>query len=272
MFKYIGIRGHRGAGKNTISYLLGCSIEYYIINNSWEGFDLYWDKLINEDIYKDNFINEASLNNVYFESFADTLISMVHTMLNIPTEWMYDDYLKDNVWINMKDFSYVKRDNKLDPAPSPIVTHKEMFTLRYNEIDTEDRPRTFRNDVYMSLRDIIYYFGYMMKSFFGFNTWVKSLDVNKKLIESFYASNKTIYKIFIDVKYPSEVTYIKNNGGIIIKTYRPDNVKEDSDISCELDFDTRVDYEVNINNLSSVKEVIINIVESIINETKNGAY
>lgn len=267
MFYYIGIRGHRGAGKNTISYLLGHTIDYYTNHQSWNNFTNYWNDIL-PNIWKDDFCGVDDLQNVYFESYADTLKAMIHSLINIPMNWMYDDYLKDNVWINMKDFSYVKRNNKLDPAPNNIITNTELFNLRYNEIDTEVRPKTFREDLYISLRDFINYFGFTMQSFFGLNVWVKSLDRNKLDVEKFYAgSNKTIYKIFIDVKYPSEVSYIKNNNGIIVKVVRPDNIKEDTDVSNELDFDSRVDYEVN-NDLETLKDTLCKIAEEIVNKNE----
>ena len=122
----------------------------------------------------------------------------------------------------------------------------------------------FGDDVYMSLRDIICYFGYVMQSFFGFNTWVKSLDVNRKSIEAFYESSSVIYKIFVDVKYPSEVSYIRKNSGKVIKVNRLNHIKEDSDISSELDFDDRIDYELSIENLKDIKEDIKVLTESIL--------
>lgn len=260
MFKYIGIRGHRGSGKKTISYLIGNAIESIIENTDW---DERWEELMEEIIMDENFIYRHNLKNVYFDSFADTLFVMIHSLLNIPMEYMTDDYLKDNVYINMKDFSYIQCD-KLSPKPTPIVKSMDLFNQRYNEIDTELRPKTFRDDTYLSLRDFIHYFGYTMQSFFGLNTWVKSLDRNKGMIEKFYAENKTIYKIFIDVKYPSESTYIKNNNGIIIKCIRPNNIKEDTIVSTELDFDSRVDYEIDIENINDLKDTIYNIAKELI--------
>lgn len=259
MFKYIGIRGHRGAGKKTISYLLGNAIESIIENIDWNE---RWDELMDEIMYED-FIYNHNLKNVQFESFADTLFVMIHSLLNIPMEFMTDDYLKDNVFINMRDFSFVKCD-KLDSKPTPIINSIDLFNQRYNEIDTEYRPKTFRDDIYMSLRDFIHYFGYTMQSFFGLNTWVKSLDRNKSMLEKFYAEHTTIYKIFIDVKYPSEATYIKNNEGVIVKCLRPDNIKEDTVVSTELDFDNRVDYELDIRNINELKDVIYNIAKELI--------
>ena len=46
MFKYIGIRGHRGAGKNTISYLLAVALDYYTRNNSWDGFEQVYNDAV----------------------------------------------------------------------------------------------------------------------------------------------------------------------------------------------------------------------------------
>lgn len=259
MFKYIGIRGHRGAGKKTISYLLGNAIETILKKTDW---DAKWPHLI-EDVESDNFEKNLNLNHVHFDSFADTLFVMIHTLLNIPMDWMTDDFMKDHVYINMKDFSYINCD-KLDKTPSPLYTCKELFHERYNEIDTETRPRTFRTDTFLTLREFIYYFGFTMQSFFGLNTWVKSLDRNTGLLEKFYAGDRTIYKIFIDVKYPSEATYIKNNGGIIIKCMRPDNIKEDTPVSTELDYDSRVDYEISYENIRDLKDTIYNIANELI--------
>ena len=50
-----------------------------------------------------------------------------------------------------------------------------------------------------------------MQRSFGSNVWIKSLKVNKLDSERFYTINgKTMYKIFTDCKFPSEISYIIN--------------------------------------------------------------
>ena len=52
--QYIGIRGHRGAGKNSISYLLGRTIDYFIknkvIKSDYDSLYKSWvDDIMNDD-------------------------------------------------------------------------------------------------------------------------------------------------------------------------------------------------------------------------------
>ena len=106
IMKYVGIRGHRGAGKTTISYLLGNTINYLVKHPEEElSDDLY--RIWCDDIIKDEkIIHECGLDYVYFESFSDILKLWVKLLLGCPTDYMYDDYYKDHMIINLKDFSY----------------------------------------------------------------------------------------------------------------------------------------------------------------------
>ena len=110
MFKYIGIRGHRGAGKNTISYLLGFAIEYFISKgNSWEGFETAYEaqvkRIINEPSFiEDVMFSESDFANVYFESFADNPKIMVAQLFGLPCDYAYNDWTKDAVIVNLSNF------------------------------------------------------------------------------------------------------------------------------------------------------------------------
>ena len=72
---------------------------------------------------------------------------------------------------------------------------------------------------------------------------------NESMEEKFYANDKTVYKIFTDCKFSSEISYIQNKNGKIIKVTRLDNKKEDTEISKELDNDTRIDYTFDFDHL-----------------------
>jgi hypothetical protein len=252
MFKYIGIRGHRGAGKNTISYLLGFAIEYFISKgNSWEGFETAYEsqvkRIINEPSFiEDVMFSESDFANVYFESFADNPKIMVAQLFGLPCDYAYNDWTKDAVIVNLSNFSYKLAKDKLELHAS-IEKLKPYKAEQLYDIVKKDSNFLNTNDVYITLRELISYFSkYVMQNAFGRSVWVKSLEVTSWETERFFSSEKTIYKILTDCKFPTEITYIKNNKGIIIKVNRFNNIKDNTNISEELENDTRFDYELNL--------------------------
>ena len=98
-----------------------------------------------------------------------------------------------------------------------------------------------------------------MQQFFGRNVWVKSLENSKWENERFYALNKTIYKIFVDCKFPTEISYICNNEGKVVKVTRENNIKQDTDFSDQLDNDNRYDFEIKLDGDLLNPETIENI-------------
>lgn len=247
MFKYIGIRGHRGAGKNTISFLLGTAIDFYTRNNSWDGFDEVYADMVDIAMNDDSFIEDADFVNVFFESFADTPKIMLSQLFGIPSEYFYNDWCKDSVIVNMKDFTFMQAKDKLELQMISNNTHlyDADELVRIANFKTVDN---IADDVYTTLRELISYFSKnIMQKYFGSSVWVKSLNVNKWEQERFYTGRgKTIYKIFTDCKFPTEISYVKNNNGIIIKVTRENNIKADTQISKELDLDNRFDYEIKL--------------------------
>ena len=252
MFKYIGIRGHRGAGKNTISYLLGFAIEYFISKgNSWENFETSYEaqvkRILNEPSFiEDVMFSESDLKNVFFESFADNPKIMVTQLIGLPCDYAYNDWTKDAVIVNLSNFSYKLAKDKLD-LHANIEKFKPYKAEQLYDIVRNDSNFLNTNDVYITLRELISYFSkYVMQNAFGRSVWVKSLEVTSWETERFFSSEKTIYKILTDCKFPTEITYIKNNKGIIIKVNRFNNIKDNTNISEELENDTRFDYELNL--------------------------
>ena len=70
------------------------------------------------------------------------------------------------------------------------------------------------------------------------------------------------YKIFVDLKAPTEVTYVKENDGFIIKINRPNNIKKKG--FDKLVDDNRFDYELNINgSLYDLKDDIMKLSKII---------
>lgn len=246
MFKYIGIRGHRGAGKNTISYLLAVALDHYTRNNSWDDFEQVYNEAVERVLEDENFLDESEFKNIFFESFADTAKVVLNQITGIPTDWMYDDWHKEAVIFDLKDFSFESAKDKL--MLTSLKEKRRLYTAdelaeKVKEIDVFKK----EEHIYLTLRELIAYFSkYVMQAFFGRDVWIKSLENNKWETERFYASNKTVYKIFIDCKFPSEISYIYKNKGCIIKINRDNNMKSCTNISSELKDDDRFDYEINL--------------------------
>lgn len=260
--KYIGIRGHRGAGKNSISRLLGLALQYYKDNNCFdEEFDKRYDELCSNLVKDKEYYNEVWFNNVYFDNFGDNLKIIISQMFNVNTNLLFTDDFKDNKYINLKDFKIYDIQN-LDK--SKIVNYKKLFEKRLNEMDVETTPKVFKDDIYLSFRDFVMYMGWMFQNFLGKNIWVKLIKLTDSQIDEFF--NNIQYKIYCDVKSPSEISYIKEKNGVIIKLYRPDHIKSDTDVSQQIDYDHRVDFTLNINgSLEDIKENIKELVIDIYN-------
>ena len=257
-FKYIGIRGHRGAGKQTVAYLLGVAIDYYSSHKSFEGFDDVYKDAVDRVHQDENFLPESNLKRVQFVGFADTPKLMLAQLIGVPTEWMWDDWKKDSVFVNMQDFSLHQCKDKL-----------EMYHMKNRSFTAPalaDRMKEhddFNHKTWISLRELIIYFGkYTMQSMFGKNIWIKAEKASQEDLNKFYAGNKTVYRIFTDCKFKSEISYIYDNLGYVINVSRPECVKDNSEISNELEDDNRYDYHIKLesDNLMAIQKQIQEIV------------
>lgn len=245
MYKYIGIRGHRGAGKNTVSYLIGVAIDYLLNHSrSFEGFDSVYHSACERVKQSEDFLDEADFNRVYFGAFSETPKVALSILTGIPFEWMNNDWKKDSVFVNMQDFTIheckTKRDIDIFKESTKVFSAERLATL------TETGVASFDTELWLSLRDLIIYFGKFTVQFrFGRAAWVNALRVNDEQTERFYADDKrTVYKIFTDVKFPTEISYLKDRKGVIVKVSRPNNEKEASSLSEALNNDNRFDYDI----------------------------
>lgn len=254
---YIGVRGHRGAGKSSIAFLLGQTIEFISCGHGQglesEWFDKYYKAWCEKLMDNPNYINEYGDNRwVYYESFSDNIKTFVRMLLGCPDEYLYEDYYKDNIVVNLRDLSCK---NITEIGKVKLWNASEL----YDSIDHGSAPQTFQINIYMTLREFIMYFGLeVMQRYFGRNIWVKSLKVTSDEWDR-YLNDGNSYKIFMDLKTPSEVTYIKQNDGVVVNVERPSNKKGQSGLE-RLGKDDRIDYKVVVDgDLYSTKETIINI-------------
>ena len=258
--KYIGIKGHKGSGKKSIAWLLGNTMNLILkghhVSDDDSFFDIYYDHwcqqiISNEDIIYDEFDSY----NISFESFSDSIKIMVRLLTGCPDEYLYDDLYKDNMVINLKDFSY---DHK-DLIPNITLTTADEM---YNLIDKEGEPKVMSKNIYMTFREFIMYFGYnVMQRFFGKNVWVKTLN-HELGCDDLYGDE--YFKIFIDVKTPAEMAYIEDKKGILINVINKKRKKSSKSFD-KLDKDNKCDYTIEVNgDLRSTKEDIVKIAFNIL--------
>ena len=250
MYRYIGIRGHRGSGKSSISYLLALLIQSIQTGKGTypESIDDEYKKLV-EEICAGDVTNNVGFKDIHLETFSDTPISLIYMIFGIPVEDCYDDWKKDNMFINLRTYEYTA------VRPEKVWDAKEYFELRNDEMNNEESPHKITNDIWFTLRELISYYGsYVMKYFFGTNVWIKSMVVNENGMENFFTQGEDItWKIYTDVKFTSEVDFIKQRNGIIVNLIRPDKAKKNNNTSTNLKYDTRIDYELKYDEIQTAE-------------------
>ena len=110
MTKYVGIRGHRGSGKISIAYLIANTIEYLMdFKNVGDDFDNLYKSWCNELIKDEqNAVYNIDTPHVYLESFGDLPKMLTEMLTNIPHEYIYSDYYKDHIFIDIRTMKYME--------------------------------------------------------------------------------------------------------------------------------------------------------------------
>lgn len=259
---YIGIRGHRGAGKSSIAWLLANAIDFIQQGHGGfldkEMFSIMYRKWCDQIMENSSIVNEVSFTFTYLDSFSDSIKTFIQLLLGCPSEYLYEDVYKDTIIVNFRDFS-CKNIDEFDEVT--LISAAEL----YDSMDKDQDPQPMTKNLYMTLREFILYFGLeVMQRYFGRNVWVKSLRSNSNILDNFYGSEKA-YKIFMDLKTPAEATYIKQHNGYIVNVIRPGNKKGNSGLE-RLGRDDRIDYTVEVKgDLYSTMDQIKNIAISITN-------
>lgn len=246
---YIGVRGHRGAGKPTVSFLLAGTIEWYIEKRNFdEEFEEFYQSLI-DDIKNnpDDFIVSRQFDYVYLESFSDTQRVMCSMLLGIDIDSFYSEYSKDHLKVCLSDLSV---SDVCDDDEGQLVTAEDLLVREPAENDC------------MSLREFCSYYSLGLQKLMGEGIWIHSLEKS----ETNNREYGTPFKIFYDVKLPSEVSYIIERDGYIVKVLRPKHKKGSTSLSSKLDNDNRVDFEVLIDgeDMLSCKEDLKEIAQVIV--------
>lgn len=254
---YIGICGHRGAGKNTMAYLIANTIEYIISDGDKEEYPNRFNQWCNEIMQDESLIYSLSLKSSYIESFSTDIKSYINLLTGIPVEHMYSDLCKENIAINLKDLSEIDV-NDIENKEL-LISREKLFELRNTKDITQ-----ISSDLYITLGDFILYFGYdIIQRFFGANFWIKSLKKNDDRWGSVWV-NDNICKIYPDVKTECERDYIKDHDGVIIKVVRPTHKKTASPLSKDINFKEDITIESKEGRLFDLKDDIYDISTGIL--------
>ena len=263
MQKLIGIRGHRGAGKESVSFLLASALNFIDYTEELEisneeayikAFDDMYrnavDKLV-EDKYKA--FNDTEFWKIYLDAFGDAPKAMVQQLLGCDFKYIQDEYWKDHAVVDLKTFNI----EEVNDLPKDLIKPDDLK----NYIPSCFDDSRWTAPVKMSLRDFIIYFGInVMQKYFGKDVWVKSTAMNDKMNEEYFEGG---IRIYTDIKAPTELTYLIDKQAVIINVERSGHKKEGGlDL---LKDDKRWDYNIKIkgDDLMSIKDDIKNIAEKI---------
>lgn len=270
MKKYIGIRGHRGSGKISIAYLIANTLEYlFDFNDIGEDFNsLYtsWCNLLMEN--EQEAVNNIDTPHVYLESFGDLPKMLTEMLTSIPHEYIYSDYYKDYTFISVRTMETKVFHDKEQLDEFLNSQHIWSSDELINYVDKRGFDES-GYEYWMSLREFILYYAKTTSKYLGKDIWVKLMKMNElrddemqQKYNIFGSGDK--YKLFVDLKASSEITYVKDRDGFIIKINRPNNVKSKG--FDNLQNDDRFDYELNIEGgLYDLKNKIIEIAKIIKN-------
>jgi len=261
MQKLVGIRGHRGAGKESVAFLLAQALEFIEMSerlevNNEEDYKKHFNIMYNKSVKalvddKDKAFAEANFNFVYLDAFGDAPKAMVQQLLGCDFKYLQEEYWKDHAVVDLRTFNI----EEVDELPEDLIDPNYLKTQTY-WID-----RGFANGIKMSLRDFILYFGInVMQKYFGQDVWVKSTAQNDRRNEEYFEDG---IRIYTDIKAPTELTYLIDKQAVIINVERR-GFKKRGGLDLLKD-DTRWDFNLQIkgNDLMSIKDDILKIAEHI---------
>lgn len=264
MQKLIGIRGHRGAGKESVAFLLAYTLnfidenDYNPSNDYKKSFNIMYNDAVKRLVDdKDKAFQEAEFRNIYLDAFGDAPKAMVQQLLGCDFKYIWDEYWKDHAVVDLKTFDI----EEVDVLPDGLIDDRHLKDYVPGCFNGWEEP------IKMSLRDFILYFGQtVMQKYFGQNVWVKSTAQNDKRNEVYLEDG---IRIYTDIKAPTELSYLIDKHAVIVNVERR-GFKKRGGLDLLKD-DNRWDYNVQIkgNDLMSIKDDILKIAEHIYGKESN---
>lgn len=265
MQKLVGIRGHRGAGKESVAFLLASTLEFIDYTerfeiSKWEVENKQFNIMYNDAVKKlvddkDEAFSNANFKYVYLDAFGDAPKAMVQQLLGCDFKYLSEEYWKDHAVVDLRTFDI----EEVDELPNDLLDPQTLRGWVPAVFDNDKCKEVM--DLKMSMRDFILYFGQsVMQKYFGQDVWVKSTAQNDKRNEEYFEDG---IRIYTDIKAPTELTYLIDKQAAIINVERR-GYKKKGGLDLLKD-DTRWDFNIQIkgNDLMSIKDDILKIAEYI---------
>ncbi len=270
--EYIGISGHKGAGRSTFTFLLAKTLERMItdicrVKYTFEELedkkDIYIYNYMANDIqiiYDNNdFMTYASSSDVYITEFADVMRFCLSMLLGVDFSYLKDESIRDKLYINIKTLS--------------IREHIQHEPLNINDIkDINFEKRYFKkndDECWVRLRDFYIYFGEnMFKRHLGKDIWCRL--ANREEEGELRRMDAYLFRIYKDVKTIDEQKYIKDRGGVIINLTRKTNPgKGYRDVDDDLN-DININIDEGIENMCNIVfDTSLKLMKKLCNKLTN---
>lgn len=262
MQKLVGIRGHRGAGKESVAYLLACTLDFmnkkttqsYTEDEFKKEFNIMYNDSVKKLVdNKDEALRTTNFTYIYLDAFGDAPKAMVQQLLGCDFKYLQEEKWKDHAVVDLRTFKL----EEVDELPEGLMDPSLMMSYCPSFLNDE----RCEDECKMSLRDFILYFGInVMQKYFGQDVWVKSTAQNDKRNEEYFEDG---IRIYTDIKAPTELTYLIDKQAVIINVERR-GYKKKGGLDLLKD-DTRWNFNIQIkgNDLMSIKDDILKIAEHI---------
>lgn len=245
---YIGLNGYAGSGKDTLAKALRIMLEYDFPD--YESFIKYYNNNVGYDTKNDfkyaTYDRNGVLNNtngkVMCIAFADQLKHICASLFGVSTDRFY--YNKANAYICMNhNFEYTEQ----QPDKDHIITADEFYYAH-------DHYTSLPEKYYMSLREVLVYVGtYIIQDHINKRSFINIVNNSVSQVQR---QNEDIkYVICTDVRFMSEVEYIKDEKhGIMINIVRDDIKQLDNVAEHDLD-DMQEYFDYTIDNNGTYEEM-----------------
>lgn len=257
-YNEIGIRGAAGSGKDTVSYLFGGVLNYFIEHDGnmacfdTTDFARMWQTMkenalkANGNVLKTE--GTGDFDNIYFRTFADNVKLILSLFTNIELDMFYDAKAKEDYFFNPYSFTHCWR-NEL-PQSAIIVKDNELYTfVRENNVDLS---APGNEKYWISIRSLMIYFGtYIIQTFFGRKAWVNTLARDIK-----NADYERTVSIFTDCRFPHEVDFIRASNGLMFKIVSTRGTIKEYNSIAETSLNDNDDVDVVIDNSGELNSLL----------------
>lgn len=256
--KIIGIYGHKGAGKMSVGWLLAHCLENRMIGR--EVSREYYQNLCDAIKADPRAARLCELRRVYLTEFQEGLLVYISMFLGVSANDLMDPSWTRNRWVSLS------RGNVTDSLPQNALVHdaRSLAKVRSGEImmlSTGLKSKPFGENEYMRVDEYIMYFAYyMVQGMLGPDVWLNDLRSSDRSM-----GERMEPTIFMDVKTLSELEYIKERGGILVKVTREGHYTVDTLCNEQASW-TDYQFQVSLeeDNLGASYEQVLNIADTLI--------